>query len=134
MAWRLAHLPVMLLVSGALLALAALVGGLTRGTDGALGAAAGVLLAVFSFTVSTLIVAWAAHVNASLVLPFGLATYVVKMTLFGVVMVIVLDSGWPGMVPMGLGIAAGVVVWSATQIWWVLKEQRSAEQPPGGTE
>ena len=131
MRWRLAHLPTMLVVSGVLLALAAAVGGAVAGAPGALGAAAGVTLVVTSYVLSTVVIAWAAEAKPDLVLPFGIATYISKMTLFGLVMLIVLATEWSGMVPMGWAIAAAVVVWSAAQIWWV---QRFAPRPPGGGE
>jgi len=124
--WRLRHLPVVLAASGIVLAAAAVVGGWAAGVDGALGAAAGVALSAASFTVSTLVIAWADRVATHLVLPMGLMTYVVKVTVLGLVMLAVLASGWPGMVPMGWGIAAGVVAWTTAQIWWVLHNQRSA--------
>lgn len=117
--WRLRHLPVLLLASAGLVALAALVGGLTSGTTGAIGAAIGVAVVTFSYTSSTLVVAWADSVDPQLVLPFGLAMYAAKFSVFGVLMVAAAATGWPGLVPLALGVVAGVSVWTGVHIWWI---------------
>jgi hypothetical protein len=131
MSWRLAHLPWLLTVSGALLATAAVAGGLVRGWPGAAGALAGVAVVIASYLVSTLLIAWADSVNPQLVLPVGLTAYLVKFTLIGFVMSAVVASGWAGLVPMGVGVVVAVVVWSATQIWWVVRHPPSlAYRPP----
>ncbi|MFG3707481.1 hypothetical protein ACGF7U_22525 [Micromonospora sp. NPDC047670] len=117
--WRLRHLPVLLGTSGALIAVAALVGALTGGAEAALGAAAGVGVTAASYTLTTVVLAWADSVNPQLVLPFGLGLYAAKMTLLGVVMVAVASTGWAGLIPLCLGIAAGVVVWTGVHIWWL---------------
>jgi hypothetical protein len=122
--WRVRHLPALLAFSGVVLVGAAVVGGWARGGVGALGAAVGVALVAASYTASTLVIAWADRVATRLVLPMGLMTYVVKISVLGVVMLVVLNTGWTGMVPMAWGIVAGVVAWSAAQIWWVLRWQR----------
>jgi hypothetical protein len=69
--------------------------------------------------VTTVLVAWADAVNPQLVLPVGLALYAVKFTLLGVVMVAVASPGWSGLIPLCLGIAAGVAVWTGVHIWWI---------------
>ncbi|MFG2101817.1 hypothetical protein ACIBXA_12940 [Micromonospora echinaurantiaca] len=117
--WRLRHLPVLLAASGLLTAVAALLGAVTGGTDAALGAAAGVGVTVASYTLTTVVLAWADSVNPQLVLPFGLGLYAAKFTLLGVVMVAVASTGWAGLIPLCLGIAAGVVVWTGVHIWWL---------------
>ncbi|MDO3702231.1 hypothetical protein Q3W71_11140 [Micromonospora sp. C28SCA-DRY-2] len=117
--WRLRHLPVLLAASGLLAAAAALLGAVTGGADAALGAAAGVGVTVASYTLTTVVLAWADSVNPQLVLPFGLGLYAAKFTLLGVVMVAVASTGWAGLIPLCLGIAAGVVVWTGVHIWWL---------------
>ncbi|MFC0503145.1 hypothetical protein [Micromonospora costi] len=117
--WRLRHLPVLLVASAVLAAAAAVVGGVTGGADAALGAAVGVAVTVVSYTLTTVVLAWADSRDSQLVLPFGLGLYVAKFTLLGAVMVGVASTGWPGLIPMCLGIAAGVVVWTGMHIWWL---------------
>jgi phosphotransferase system glucose/maltose/N-acetylglucosamine-specific IIC component len=118
--WRLRHLPTLLAASAALLLAAAVAGWLARGGAGAAGAAAGVGLVVGSYTLSTLVVAWADSVAPALVLPFGLGTYVVKFTLIGVVMASIAKD-WPGLEPLGLGVVAAVLVWTTVQIVWTYR-------------
>ncbi|MEV4813738.1 hypothetical protein [Micromonospora avicenniae] len=117
--WRLRHLPVLLIASVLLAGVAAVVGGVTGGADAALGAAAGVAVTVISYSLTTVVLAWADARNTQLVLPFGLALYVAKFTVIGAVMVGVASTGWPGLIPMCLGIAAGVAVWTGVHIWWL---------------
>ena len=117
--WRLRHLPVLLAASAALGAVAAVVGGLTGGGAAAAGAAAGVAVTVLSYTLTTVVLAWADVINPQLVLPLGLGLYVAKFTLLGVVMVAVASTGWDGLVPLCAGIAAGVAVWTGVHIWWL---------------
>ncbi|MEH0983106.1 hypothetical protein [Micromonospora sp. CPCC 205556] len=119
--WRLRHLPVLLVASAALAVVAAVVGGVTGGADAALGAAAGVAVTAASYTLTTLVLAWADTVNPQLVLPFGLGLYAAKFTLLGVVMVAVASTGWGGLIPLCLGIAAGVAVWTGVHIWWLTR-------------
>lgn len=143
MGWRLAHLPVLLGVSGGLLLVAVVAGWFARGGAGAAGAAAGVGVVTASYLISTLAIAWADSVDSNLVLPVGLLAYVTKFTLIGVVMASVAASGWAGLEPMGVGVVVGVVAWTATQIWWVVRNPprldytppgASAHPPPGGAD
>ncbi|WP_346538482.1 hypothetical protein [Micromonospora sp. DPT] len=122
--WRLRHLPVLLIASVLLGAVAALVGGVVGGGDAALGAAAGVAVTAASYTLTTVVLAWADAVNPQLVLPFGLGLYAAKFTLLGVVMVAVASTGWAGLLPLCLGIAAGVAVWTGVHIWWLTRVHR----------
>ncbi|WBB66712.1 hypothetical protein [Micromonospora sp. WMMD812] len=117
--WRLRHLPLLLAASAVMGAVAAVVGGVAGGGDAAIGAAAGVAVTAFSYTLTTVVLAWADSRDSQLVLPFGLGLYVAKFTLLGAVMVGVASTGWPGLIPLCLGIAAGVVVWTGVHIWWL---------------
>ncbi|MEU4793358.1 hypothetical protein ACFWRG_26955 [Micromonospora tulbaghiae] len=117
--WRLRHLPVLLAAVAVLAAVAAVAGGVWRGADGALGAAAGVAVTAASYTLTTVVLAWADSKDPQLVLPFGLGLYVAKITALGGVMVLVASTGWPGLIPFCLGIAAGVVVWTGVHVWWL---------------
>jgi hypothetical protein len=133
--WRLAHLPALLAATGGLLIVAALAGWVLRGGAGAAGAAAGVGVVTGSYLVSTLVIAWADSVDPRLVLPVGLTAYVVKFTLIGMVMASVAASGWPGLEPLGLGVVAGVVAWTGTHIWWLVRHPPRLEYiPPGGAQ
>ncbi|MET8350060.1 MULTISPECIES: hypothetical protein [unclassified Micromonospora] len=117
--WRLRHLPVLLAASVALAAVAAVVAGATGGMTAALGAAAGVGVTVLSYTLTTVVLAWADEINPQLVLPLGLGLYALKFTLLGVVLVAVASADWPGLIPLCFGIVAGVAVWTAVHLWWL---------------
>ncbi|GIG89365.1 hypothetical protein [Plantactinospora endophytica] len=117
--WRLAHLPVVLGASLALLVVATVLGAVVGGGAGAAGAATGVGLVTLSYLASTLVIAWADSVNPSLVLPFGVAMYVAKFSVIGVVMAGVAGRGWDGLPAFGWGVVAGVVAWTGANIWWV---------------
>jgi hypothetical protein len=115
---RLRHLPAGLAASGVLLVVGLAVGGAMRGWAGAAGAAAGVGLVATSYVISTLAVAWADSVNPRLIMPVGLATYVVKVILIGVGMAAIAGTGWAGLVPMGCAVMASAVGWIVAQAWW----------------
>jgi hypothetical protein len=116
-----AHLPFLSAVSAALVLCAASAGFFAGGAASALGAALGVLIVVVSYTMSTLVIAWADTVRPALLMPLGLVTYVVKYALLGVIMAFVISSEWPGRLALGWGIVAGVLGWTAVQIWWVAR-------------
>jgi hypothetical protein len=119
--WRVEHLPMLTATSMALLLCAASVGFFAGGVPVAIGAAAGVAIVTVSFTMSTLVIAWADTVRPALVLPLGLAVYVVKYTLLGVILAFTVQSDWPGKAAVGWGVVAGVIGWTAVQIWWVAR-------------
>ncbi|HYN94252.1 MAG TPA: hypothetical protein VES42_10435 [Pilimelia sp.] len=132
--WRVRHLPVPLAASAVVLVAVALVGWLTAGGAAAAGAAAGVALVAAGYLGSTFLVAWADAQASALVLPFGLAAYVTKIVIVGVVMMAVAQTGWAGLIPMAWGIAAGVVAWTSAHIWWLARNPpyRVPTPPPGG--
>ena len=119
--WRVAHLPFLSAVSGALLLCAASAGFLSGGSAPALGAATGVLIVTLSYTMSTLVIAWADTVRPALLMPLGLLVYVVKYSLLGVILAYVISSEWAGRTAMGWGVVAGVLGWTSVQIWWVAR-------------
>jgi hypothetical protein len=124
--WRVRHLRLPLIVTAGAAVVAAVVGGLVAGPTGAAGAAAGVLLVMLGYVVSTLLVAWADATATALVMPVGMMAYVVKITVVGAVLLVAAALGWSGLVPMAWGVAVGVAVWIATHIWWLARGGRSA--------
>jgi hypothetical protein len=119
--WRVEHLPLVTAASIAVIICAASVGYFAGGTAAALGAAAGVALTTVSFTMTTLVIAWADTVRPALLMPLGLTAYVVKYALLGVILSAVISSEWPGRTAMGWGVVAGVLGWTSAQIWWVAR-------------
>jgi hypothetical protein len=117
--WRVEHLPFLSAVMVAALLCAASIGYFNGGAPVALGAAAGVAITAVSYTMSTLVIAWADTVRPALVMPLGMATYVIKYTLLGVILAFSVTSDWAGKSALGWGVVAGVLVWTAVQVWWV---------------
>lgn len=115
---RLRHLPSGLIASGVLAVVAVLVGWPLRGAAGAAGGVAGVALVALSYTISSVVIAWADAIQPKLVLPVGLATYVIKIALIGLLMAAVDASGWSGLEPMGVGVIGTVLAWIIAQSWW----------------
>jgi ATP synthase protein I len=115
---RLAHLPSGLFASAVLLVVGVILGALLRGGTGAAGAAAGVTLVAVSYTLSSLMIAWADSVHPRMVMPVGLTTYVVKFILIGVVMAAISATGWPGLPAMGIAIIATALGWTTAQAVW----------------
>ncbi|MBM2621271.1 hypothetical protein JIG36_37790 [Actinoplanes sp. LDG1-06] len=122
--WRVAHLPFLTIVSFALILCAASAGFFAGGTTSALGAALGVVIVTISYTMSTLIIAWADTVRPALLMPLALFTYVLKYSVLGVVLAYGVESEWQGKDALGWGIVAGVIVWTAVQAWWFHKLSR----------
>lgn len=118
---RLIHLPTALWASGALLVVATIVGWLAKGGAGAAGAAAGVVLVVTSYVISSVVIAWADAVNPKLIMPVGLATYGIKFIVIGVVMWTIASTNWAGLVPMALAIIVAVLVWTLAQSIWTYR-------------
>nr|WP_229071566.1 hypothetical protein [Actinoplanes sp. DH11] len=122
--WRVEHLPFLSAVSMALLLFAASAGFLTGGRQSAVGAAAGVLIVTVSYTMTTLVIAWADTVRPALLMPLGLLTYTVKYALLGVILAFGVASDWSGKTALGLGIVSGIVVWTGVQAWWMYSRTR----------
>jgi hypothetical protein len=115
---RLRHLPSGLAASAVLLVAGVGVGAVLWGGAGAVGLAAGVTLVAASYTVSSLIIAWADSIDPRLTLPAGLMTYALKFTLFGLLLAVLARTGWAGLLPMGVGIMAGALGWTIAQAVW----------------
>ncbi|MDG4823315.1 hypothetical protein O7635_15780 [Asanoa sp. WMMD1127] len=118
--WRLRHLPPILIAAAVMTVGAAVLGAVFAGGVGAFAAALGVLIATGSYLASTLAIAWADKLDSKLVMPFGMGVYVAKLSLLGGLMLVVASTGWAGLKPLSVGIVAGVLAWTATQIWWIV--------------
>jgi hypothetical protein len=123
--WKVAHLPFLSAVASALMLCAASVGFLAGGGPSAVGGALGVLIVTVSYTMSTLVIAWADTVRPALLMPLALLTYVLKYSILGVVLAFGVSSSWTGKAALGWGVVAGVVVWTGVQAWWFTRLNRS---------
>ena len=122
--WRIEHLPFVLATGFALVLCAASAGFFLGGVTAALGAAAGTLVVTIGVSLTTLVIAWADVIRPALVMPAGLAIYVIKYSLIAFLMVAVASSGWAGGRPMAWGIAGSAVVLTAVQVWWLARLAR----------
>jgi hypothetical protein len=116
--WRVAHLPFLSAVSAALLLGAASVGFLAGGSASAVGAGLGVLIVTISYTMSTLVIAWADTVRPALLMPLAMLTYVLKCVVLGVMLAYAVKTAWTGRTALASGIVAGVIAWTSVQAWW----------------
>jgi hypothetical protein len=124
------HLPTLLWISAVLLVLAALAGALVRGAPGALGAAAGVAVVAVAYVLSTLLIARGESLNPRLVMPLGMASYVIKLTIVGTLLYLVSRTGWAGLMPMIAGVIGGVAVLTGAHVWWVARWAARQPGPP----
>jgi hypothetical protein len=122
---RVQHLRYQLPINVAVLVVGGLIGLLAAGPVGLVGVVAGVGLAIVSYVASTLAIAWADSVNSRMVLPVGMAMYITKFSIFGGLLIAINDAGWAGAIPMAMGIVAGVITWTAIQIWWTTSFMRT---------
>jgi hypothetical protein len=122
--WRIEHLPFVLAAGFALVLCAASAGFFLGGVTAALGAAAGALVVTVGVSLTTLVIAWADVIRPALVMPVGLAVYVIKYSLIVFLMIGVASSGWAGGRPMAWGIAGSAVVLTAVQVWWLARLAR----------
>jgi hypothetical protein len=122
--WRIEHLPFVLSVGFALVLCAASAGFLIGGATIAVGAAAGMLVVTVGVSLTTLAIAWADVIRPQLVMPVGLAAYVIKYALIVFLMIAVANSGWPGGEAMAWAIAAGAVLLTGVQILWLTRLAR----------
>lgn len=119
--WRIEHLPFVLAAGFALVLCAASAGFFAGGLVAALGAAAGALVVTIGISLTTLVIAWADVIRPQLVMPVGLAVYVIKYSLIVFLMIAVGSSGWAGGRPMAWSIAVTSVVLTGVQIWWLAR-------------
>jgi hypothetical protein len=107
-----------LVAIGALLVPAAVVGGLIAGTVGAVAAVSAIAVVASFFTISALAVAAADRRNPRLTLPVALATYVVKVWIFGVFAFAAVQGNerWHDVFAGALG--AGLLAWLGAHVVW----------------
>jgi hypothetical protein len=115
---RLKFLPAGLKASAGLLVVGILLGLIVDGPAGAGGAALGVALVAASFTVSSLVIAWADAVNPTLVFPVGMLTYILKITAIGFGCYALASTGWAGLPAFGVATMVATIGWATAQAWW----------------
>jgi hypothetical protein len=114
------HLPASLIAAAVVLVIGVPLGAVLGGSTAAAGVAAGVALVACSYLVSSLVVAWVDLVYREMLLLVVMLTYVLKFTVFGIVMWSVSNAGWAGLFPMGVTVIVATVAWTGAQMWWTL--------------
>ena len=122
--WRIEHLPFVMAAGLALVLCAGSAGFLLSGGTAALGAAAGAVVVTVGVSLTTLVIAWADVIRPSLVMPVGLAVYLIKYSLIVFLMIGVASIEWAGGPAMAWAIAGTAVVLTAVQVWWLARLAR----------
>ncbi|WP_306834714.1 hypothetical protein [Catenuloplanes nepalensis] len=125
---RLGHIRWPLAATAVLAVVLAVAGQLVDGGPGLLGALLGVGLMAGGYLVSNLAIAWADSVMPKLVLTVGLATYVFKISLLGILLLVVIDRDWAGVRMTTIGMVCALMIWITAQIWSTM---RAPAVPPG---
>ncbi|WP_432986380.1 hypothetical protein [Dactylosporangium sp. CA-233914] len=116
---RLTHLPAQLIAMAIVLVVTVPIALWRDGGAGAGGDVAGVALVTLSYVVSSLVIAWTDLRARHLLLPVALATYLIKFTLIGLAMWVVLSTGWSGLPWMGVAVIVAVIAWMTAHAVWV---------------
>lgn len=122
-AWTMRHLRAGYLATAALAVIGSVVGYLVGGWPAVLGVLLGLLIVTLFFAISTWAVVAAGRRDDRLTLPAALLAFGIKVVLLGVVLVMLPRDGPIDVQAMGWAIFAGVIVWLASQVRFVLSQQ-----------
>lgn len=120
---RLGHIWLPLAATAVLAVVLAVIGQLIDGTAGLLGALLGVGLMAGGYLISNLALAWADSILPKLVMTVGLVTYAFKITLLGVVLLVVVDRDWAGVRMTAIGMICAMAIWITAQLWSTVRGQ-----------
>lgn len=93
---------------------ALIAGAIGWGLDGAVSAGYGLVLVVLNFAVAAALMTWSARISLPMLMSAVLAGYVVRLGLITAAVVLVRDTGWAELVPLGFTIILahlGLLVW-----------------------
>lgn len=129
--WDLSHVRAGLVTTGVLAVVGIPLAWLVRDARAAGWVAVGLALVAAFFSVSAYAVATAGRVADSLTLPVALGTYLVKVVLLGILLVVLRGQPWLDPQAFGLAIAVGTVGWTAVHARRVWTTQVYYVDPPG---
>lgn len=118
--WDLGHLRAGLLTTVILAGIGVPLAWVIRGGKGAAWVAVGLAIVAAFFCLGALAVVAAGKIGDELTLPAALGTYLVKVTLLGVLMVSVRDQPWLDPQALGFSVLAGTLAWTtvhARRVW-----------------
>ncbi|WP_234356314.1 ATP synthase subunit I [Blastococcus sp. Marseille-P5729] len=122
-AWTMRHLRAGYVTTAMLAAVGSVVGFLVAGWPAVLGVLLGLVIVTLFFAISTWVVVAAGRRDDRLTLPAALVAFTIKVVLLGVVLVLLPRDGPVDVQAMGWAIFAGVIVWLASQVRFVLRQQ-----------
>lgn len=135
--WDLGHLRPGLLATLALAVVGVPALWLWLGYRGGLGGLLGFAIVAAFFSVSAVVVAWAARNNDRMALPVALASYLVKITILGVVLITLPADGPFDRRALAYGVLAGILLWVVVHVRWVITRRMfyvDYRPPAGATE
>jgi hypothetical protein len=118
--WDLSHVRAGLITTGVLAAVGVPLAWLVRDARAAAWVAVGLAIVAAFFSISACAVAAAGRISDSLTLPVALGTYLIKVTLLGIVLVVVQGQPWLDPKPLGFAVLAGTLAWTvvhARRVW-----------------
>ncbi|MFI5842929.1 hypothetical protein ACIA8K_24795 [Catenuloplanes sp. NPDC051500] len=118
---RLGHIWLPLGATAVLAVVLAVIGQLVDGRAGLLGALLGVGLMAVGYLLSNVALAWADSILPKLVMTVGLVTYVFKIALLGVVLLVVVDRDWDGVRMTAIGMVCAMAIWISAQFWSAMR-------------
>jgi ATP synthase protein I len=92
------------------------IGALTTGAKGAIGAAAAVLLVAVFFTVGVVILGWAARINPVALMNVAIVTYIIKTLALFLVLIAFQDTTLFDRQVFALSILVAAVVWIVGEV------------------
>lgn len=105
-------------VTGAIGAVTTTLRSETHAGSTAAGFLLGTAIVLFFFSSASFVVAWADIVQRKLIFPLGIAAYLTNLTLVGLVVFAIADSGWSGFSGFLWGIIVGTAMWMVAQVIW----------------
>ncbi|MGH9279613.1 MAG: ATP synthase subunit I [Acidimicrobiales bacterium] len=96
-----------------------LVAGLVRGVDGALSAAFAIGLVLANFLIAAAVLARAARIGVGALGFAALGSFIVRLVLITVAVLVVKDQSWVDLVPLGLTIVVthlGLLIWESRYV------------------
>ena len=129
--WDLSHVRAGLVTTGVLAVVGIPPAWLLRDAKAAAWVAVGLVIVAAFFSVSAYAVAAAGRVADSLTLPAALGTYLIKVVLLGILLVVLRDRPWLDPQAFGLAIAVGTVAWTVVHARRVWTTQVYYVDPPG---
>lgn len=122
-AWTMRHLRPGYLATAVLAVIGSIGGFLVGGWPVVLGVLLGLAIVTLFFAISTWAVVAAGRRDDRLTLPAAMIAFGVKVVLLGVLLVLIPRDGPIDVQAMGWAIFAGVIVWLASQVHFVLRQQ-----------